>query len=59
MVERTNVQVFVFCKTPSLKVLVLKRTPERYGYWQQVCGGVDNGENLIEAVLREVLRKLE
>lgn len=54
MVQRINVQVFVFCKIPSFKVLILKRTPERSGYWQPVCGGVENGEKLIETVLREV-----
>ncbi|WP_017415503.1 NUDIX hydrolase [Clostridium tunisiense] len=54
MVQRVNVQVFVFCKNPSFKVLILKRTPERSGYWQPVCGGVETGENFIETVLREV-----
>lgn len=54
MVQRTNVQVFVFCKNPSLKVLILKRTPERSGYWQPVCGGVETGEKFLETALREV-----
>lgn len=57
MVERINVQVFVFCKAPSFKVLILKRTPNRSGYWQPVCGGVDSGEELIEAVLREIVEE--
>ncbi len=54
MVQRTNVQVFIYCKNPSLKVLILKRTPERSGYWQPVCGGVEAGEDLVETALREV-----
>lgn len=54
MVQRVNVQVFVFCKNPSFKVLILKRTPERSGYWQPVCGGVESGEKFIETALREV-----
>ncbi len=54
MVQRINVQVFVFCKKPSFKVLILKRTPERSGYWQPVCGGVEKGEELIETALREI-----
>lgn len=54
MVQRINVQVFIFCKKPSFKVLILKRTPERSGYWQPVCGGVEKGEELIEAALREI-----
>lgn len=57
MVDRINVQVFVFYKEPSFKVLILKRTPERSGYWQPVCGGVENGEKLIETALREVLEE--
>ncbi|HOK63719.1 MAG TPA: NUDIX pyrophosphatase [Bacillota bacterium] len=57
MVERINVQVFVFCKAPSFKVLILKRTPNRSGYWQPVCGGVDSGEELIEAALREIVEE--
>ncbi len=54
MVQRINVQVFVFCKNQSFKVLILKRTSKRSGYWQPVCGGVEGGEELIETVLREV-----
>lgn len=54
MTQRINVQVFVFCKNPSFKVLILKRTPERSSYWQPVSGGVEKGEKLIETALREV-----
>jgi 8-oxo-dGTP pyrophosphatase MutT (NUDIX family) len=57
MIERTNVQAFVFTIRPSFKVLILKRTPERSGYWQPVCGGVENGENLNATVVREVLEE--
>lgn len=54
MAQRINVQAFVYTKNPSFKVLILKRTPERSGYWQPVCGGVENEEELITAVSREV-----
>ncbi|MBL4937881.1 NUDIX domain-containing protein [Clostridium sp. YIM B02515] len=54
MIKRVNVQVFIFCNNPSFKVLILKRIPERSGYWQPVSGGVEKGEELIETVLREV-----
>lgn len=54
MVQRVNVQAFVFCKNPSFNVLILKRTPERSGYWQPVSGGVEKGEELTDTVLREV-----
>lgn len=54
MATRVNVQAFVFCNSPSFKVLILKRTPERSGYWQPVCGGVEPGEERIDAVIREI-----
>lgn len=54
MGKRTNVQAFVFTRNPNFKILILKRTPERSGYWQPPCGGVENGEELKKAALREV-----
>ncbi|WP_238655809.1 NUDIX hydrolase [Paenibacillus piscarius] len=54
MATRVNVQGFVYCNHPTLQILVLKRTPQRGGYWQPVCGGVENGEAHTEAVLREI-----
>ncbi len=54
MVDRKNIQVFIFTSRPELKFLLLKRTPERSGYWQPVCGGIDTGESEIEALLREI-----
>jgi 8-oxo-dGTP pyrophosphatase MutT (NUDIX family) len=54
MVQRINVQALVFCNHPSFMLLVLKRTPERGGYWQPVCGGVEPGEERIDAAVREV-----
>jgi len=57
MIQRINVQVFVFIKKPFFKILILKRTSKRSGYWQPVCGGVENGEKLIEAALREVFEE--
>jgi dATP pyrophosphohydrolase len=57
MAQRINVQAFVFSRNPSFKVLILKRTPERSGYWQPVCGGVEDGEELIETAFREVFEE--
>lgn len=54
MIERTNIQALVFSTNPSFKVLILKRTPERSGYWQPVCGGIENGEEPKETVIREI-----
>lgn len=34
--------------------LLLKRTPEREGFWQPVTGGVGEGETRIDALKREV-----
>jgi len=57
MIKRTNVQVFIFSTNPSFRVLILKRTPERSGYWQPVCGGIENGEESKEAVIREIFEE--
>lgn len=54
MVDRKNVHVFIFTLQPDLKFLLLKRIPERSGYWQPVCGGIEVGESGINTVLREV-----
>ena len=57
MIKRTNIQAFIFSKNPSFKILILKRIPERGGYCQPVCGGVESRENLIETVIREVFEE--
>lgn len=57
MIERTNVQVFVYTTKPTFKVLILKRIPEKSGYWQPSCGGVDEGELPIEAARRELFEE--
>lgn len=64
MIERTNIQALVFSTNPSFKALILKRTPERSGYWQPVCGGIENGEadkygaHQIEICLKEQKEKV-
>lgn len=50
---RENVQVYIYSQECG-KVLMLKRTEKKAGYWQPVCGGIEAGETLIEAGLREV-----
>lgn len=57
MIERTNVQAFVFTQNPFFKVLILKRVPERSGYWQPVCGGIDGNESPVDTVRREVFEE--
>ena len=57
MLKRTNIQAFIFSTNQSFKVLILKRTPEKSGYWQPVCGGIENGEEPKETVVREVFEE--
>jgi len=40
-----------------IEYLLLKRLPERNGFWQPVTGGLKEGETLIEALLREVMEE--
>jgi len=56
MRTRENVQVYVY-STIEKKVLMLKRIPEKAGYWQPVCGGVEKGECNIEAAKRELFEE--
>ncbi len=37
--------------------LMLRRVPERGGFWQGVTGGVEEGERLIDAARREVMEE--
>jgi len=57
LLKRTNIQVIIFTRTPELKFLILKRTHERSGYWQPVCGGLEKGERPIETVKREIMEE--
>lgn len=52
-IGRYNVQVYVYAKSEK-SVLLLKRTPERSGYWQPVCGGVEENESYSETAIREL-----
>ena len=54
MVDRKNVVIFIFTTQPRLRFLLLKRTPERSGYWQPVTGGIKPRESDKEAALREI-----
>lgn len=56
--DRINVQAFIFTKSKEFKILILKRTPERSGYWQPVSGGIEYGEEPIETVKREVFEEV-
>lgn len=40
-----------------LEYLLLKRLPQRNGFWQPVTGGVEEGETLEQALRREVMEE--
>ncbi|MBI3631817.1 MAG: NUDIX domain-containing protein [Candidatus Staskawiczbacteria bacterium] len=57
---KNKVLVIVFKKlvTGEFSFLMLKRGPERGGFWQPVTGGVEEGESFEKAALREVQEEL-
>ena len=38
----------------TIEYLLLKRLPERNGFWQPVTGGLEEGETRTEALHREI-----
>jgi dATP pyrophosphohydrolase len=52
---KLKVQVWIYRKTGDgpVEVLLLKLNPERGSYWQPVTGGVEPGEKVEDAALRE------
>lgn len=53
-----QVEAIIFRKTESkIEYLLLKRTPERNGFWQPVTGGVEEGETRTEAIYREIFEE--
>ena len=57
MIDRINVLVFIFTKTPSFRVLLMKRKPEKGGFWQPVSGGIERNETPLQALEREVIEE--
>lgn len=57
---RNQVEAIVFKTLPSGEYLflMLKRTPQRGGFWQPVTGNVEEGEAFETAALREVREEL-
>jgi dATP pyrophosphohydrolase len=53
-----QVQAIAFKRTNGIfHYLLLKRTPERDGFWQPVTGGLEEDETVVEALEREVLEE--
>lgn len=50
-----QIEVFFYKRLPDGKYLFLlmRRVPDRGGFWQPLTGGVEDGETLEEAVARE------
>lgn len=50
-----QVEAIIFRRSDSaIEYLLLKRLPERNGFWQPVTGGVEEGETQEEALRREI-----
>lgn len=52
--DRRSVAVFPLLPGERWRVLLLRRIPERGGFWQPVTGSVEAGESLEDAALREL-----
>lgn len=57
MIERINVQVILYTRNPEFKMLILKRTQERGGFWQPISGGIEEGESTYDTIKREVFEE--
>jgi len=50
-----QVEAIIFRKNGNkTEYLLLKRVPERNGFWQPVTGGLEEGETRTEALIREI-----
>jgi dATP pyrophosphohydrolase len=53
-----QVEAIIFRRNDSIiEYLLLKRLPERNGFWQPVTGGMEEGETRQEALCREVMEE--
>ena len=57
MIDRTNVQVFLYTRNPDFKILILNGSQERGGFWQPITGGIEEGENTYDTIKREVFEE--
>lgn len=50
-----QIEVFFYKRLPDGKYsfLLMRRVPDRGGFWQPLTGGVEHGETLEEAIVRE------
>lgn len=54
-----QIEVFFYKRLPDGKCsfLLMRRVPERGGFWQPLTGGVEHGETLEEAIGREAVEE--
>jgi len=53
-----QVEAIIFRRNGNgIEYLLLKRLPERNGFWQPVTGGVEEGETRDEALQREIMEE--
>jgi 8-oxo-dGTP pyrophosphatase MutT (NUDIX family) len=53
-----QVEAIIFRRNRDrIEYLLLKRLPERNGFWQPVTGGIEKGETRKEALCREVMEE--
>jgi len=53
-----EVEAIIFRRNDSrIEYLLLKRLPQKNGFWQPVTGGMEEGETLEEALRREIMEE--
>lgn len=59
MRTENQIEVFFYKKLPGeeYSFLLMRRVPERGGFWQPLTGGVEHGETSEEAIRREALEE--
>lgn len=59
MRTENQIEVFFYKRLPDGKCsfLLMRRVPQRGGFWQPLTGGVEQGETFEEAVRREALEE--
>jgi 8-oxo-dGTP pyrophosphatase MutT (NUDIX family) len=54
-----EVEAVIFRRKPSLEFLILHRVPEKGGFWQNLSGGVEEGESLLDTLKRELKEEVD
>ncbi|MBB4826754.1 8-oxo-dGTP pyrophosphatase MutT (NUDIX family) [Sporosarcina luteola] len=57
MKVRENIVAFIYTRIPEISFLLLKRTMNRGGFWQPVSDAIENEEEPIQTVKRELFEE--